>query len=87
MGRCADCASFPWNVNFDPTTFTAVKCDERLKARSWTPERRDAENDCPFFKNKNEPVKVPEPDPVIPEPVQEVVVAKKRGRRASNSGN
>ncbi len=88
MGRCADCASYPWNVSFDPSTFTAIKCDERLKAKRWTPERRDSENDCQFFKDKNakpvvrEPVvEKPEVVEMVPEPVKvETVKVNRRGR-------
>jgi hypothetical protein len=53
MGRCRDCASYPWAVQADTTTFSATNCDIRLKRQAWTPARRDAENSCPFFKDKN----------------------------------
>lgn len=90
MGRCADCASYPWNTAFDPSTFIAIKCDGRLKAKRWTPASRDAENECEFFRNKHEVVKeeykaevVPEETPVqIAQPAQAskpVPEPKKRG--------
>lgn len=77
MGRCADCASYPWNISFDTSTFTAIKCDERLKAKRWTPASRDAENTCEFFVSKSQ-VAIEEPKievaPVeVPEQITEQV--------------
>lgn len=54
MGRCRDCAWFPWVPGADLSMLPAMRCHPALPARRWTNEAALAVHECPHFKPRAE---------------------------------
>ena len=49
MGKCIECARFPWVPGADYSMLPAMKCAKELEARRWTKETAALEHNCPYY--------------------------------------
>ena len=49
MGKCIECARFPWVPGADYSMLPLMKCAKELEARRWTIESANIERNCPYY--------------------------------------
>lgn len=80
MGKCIECARFPWVPGADYSMLPAMKCAKELEARRWTKETAAFEHNCPYYEGPKA-VKENDADTGTQDKVEEVTGRKNTRRR------
>jgi hypothetical protein len=80
MGKCIECARFPWVPGADYSMLPPMKCAKELEARRWTKETAALEHNCPYYHGQ-EAVKDNDTDTGTQDKVEEVTGRKNSRRR------
>jgi len=80
MGKCIECARFPWVPGADYSMLPLMKCAKELEARRWTIESANIEHNCPYYEGPKA-VKENDADTGTQDKVEEVTGRKNSRKR------